>query len=194
MPKRLNELENKRHESIPLFAIDLQQVGFTNELDNARILQALTDALNAMWHRVARKGSYYITTALRRNHSNNGELVVTIHSDLDETVKSTVILFVRPDRDSLTVSRDVTDDEVIIGKNDIPYSGRFIDLDEGMRLFTENKRFNDVTIAAFKAVHDAVSGIVGPVTIRIAPLVTGIDVKYMVGDRKLSSMRYEFNQ
>lgn len=194
MPKRLNELENKRHDSIPMFVIDLEQSGFTNELDNSRILQALTDALNAMWARVARKGSYYITTASRRNHAQNNELVVTIHSDTDETVKSTVVLFVRTDRDSLAVSRDVTDDEVVIGRNDIPYSGRFVSFEEGLRLFTENKRFNDVTIAVFKAAHAAVIDAVGPIAIRIAPLATGIDVKYMVGDRKLSSMRYEFNQ
>jgi hypothetical protein len=196
MSQRFNDLNNQRYESIIDFMRYAADVGFNNELDNSRVMRALNDRLEEMWSQLNRKGSYYLTTRVQPHPVHVNELVVTIHSDIDENVKNDTILFIRPERDSIAVRRDVIEDSHHITKGDIPYSGVTVNYLEGERLFLEKGRFNEFAIAAFRSTYTAIAACsVGePCVLKISPLVTGLDVKYMAGNKKLACIRFEYSQ
>lgn len=195
MPKRLDVLNGSRHDSIPLFILDIEEAGFKNELDNARIIRTLTDKLDDVWGKVNRKGSYYISSATRPHHAYGSELVVTIHSEIDEDIKSQLILFVRPERDSLAVSRDVLGDIVTVGNNDIPYMGITVERSRAIELFAADKRFNANTFAAFQGVYDSLALINAGQNIAVCmtPTAIGLDVKYAVKGETLTQVLFKYN-
>lgn len=196
MPKRLDSLAGKRFESIVSFMRDAEEVGFTNDLDNGRVMRTLTEKIDEIWTQVSRQSSYFITTGLRHHPLHKSELVVTLHSDVNEKVTVKVYLFVRPERDSIAIARDVLDDGLLPLKSDLPYSGITLEYTAAEKLFKEQNRFNEVSLAAFTSVYIAVAALAKGerCMLKITPLATGLDVKYIAAGTQLTSVRYEYNQ
>jgi hypothetical protein len=202
MSKRLIGMGGKKFNDMLDFMRDLQAEGFTNELDNARVMKALHEKIDEIWARVSRQGSYHITTENREHQVHGTELVVTLHSTHDASVIVTLILFVRPDRDSLAVGRDVLNDEVKLNGSDLPYSGVTVDWEKAKELFLANPRFNNASFSIFKGVYVSLSdhyddlepGIMleHPLTLRIAPMASGIDVKYQHRGQKVACVKFEY--
>jgi hypothetical protein len=195
MPKRLDDLNNTRHESYIDFMRAVNDAGFTNDLDNARVSKTLSEKINEVLSKVERKGSYYITSALRPHPAHKSELVVTLHSDISPDVKVDIVLFVRPERDSLAIGRDVIGEEFSQTPCDIPFGGTLVDSIQATELFLANKRFNKDAFAAFQGVLNGLSlansGV--KILIRMTPTATGLDVKFTYEGKKLARMLFEYS-
>jgi hypothetical protein len=195
MPNRLNELHDARHNSYIDFMRAVINAGFDNELDNARVIKTLTEKVSEVWTRVERKGSYFITSMFGPHVIHGEALTVTVHSDVDEAVKVDTILFVRQDRDSLAIGRDVIGEEFMTATADIPFSGMLMDIDEARKHFQESKRFNEPTIMAFEATYKALSSVQpsSKCLLRLTPTATGLDVKFTVDGKKLTRLLFEYS-
>lgn len=196
MPKRLEELNNTRHESYIDFMRAVTDAGFTNELDNARVMRTLSDKINEVLTKVGRKGSYYITSAMRPHPAHKQELVVTLHSDIDTNIKVDIVLFVRPERDSLAIGRDVIGEEFAQKPGDLPFTGTIVERAEAMELFSSNPRFDEHAFHAFQGVFDGLQLVNGgsKILVRMAPTSTGLDVKFTAEGKKLVRMLFEYNK
>lgn len=195
MPKRLDELNNTRHESYIDFMRSIEETGFTNELDNARVMRTLSEKINEVLNKVERKGSYYITAVLRPHPAHKSELVVTLHSDISPDIKVDIILFVRPERDSLAIGRDVIGEEFSPTPGDIPFNGTLVGRDEALELFAANKRFNSHAYTAF---YCALGGLEldhpsTKILMRMTPTATGLDIKFTHEGKKLVRMLFEYS-
>lgn len=204
MSKRLNDLGNKNYDGMLDFMRDLQENGFTNELDNARVMKTISDKIEEILSRTERKGSYKIETEIRTSTAGVFELVVKVVSTHDTSIVTNMILFVRPDRDSLAVGRDVIGDEIKIGAADLPYGGVTVGWEKGKEIFQANTRFNKAMFATFAAVYNALvehhenedPGVTTdtPLEMRISPLASGIDVKYQLAGKKVATIKFEYNK
>jgi hypothetical protein len=196
MPKRLDGLAGKRFESIVSFMREVEEVGFTSDIDNGRVMKTLTEKIDEIWAQVDRKSGCFITTETRPHPRHETELVVTLHSDVNEEVSVKVYLFVRKERDSIAIARDVLEDDYPPVKGDVPYAGITLDYTKAERLFREKNRFSEASIAAFTAVYVAISDIARSekCTLRITPLASGLNVKYIVANKDQATVRYEYNR
>lgn len=194
MAKRLDVLNNTKHDGILDFMRELQEAGFDNELDNGRVMKAINDKIDEMWGQVERQGSYCLTCLTRPHPVQLSQLVVTIHSSVSEDVKLDVILFVRPERDSIAVSRDVLGEEFNHSVADIPFTGTLMDMAEAEDYIKKSQRFNLCTLIAFRAVYQSLTAMDGnsKLLMRLTPTSTGLDVKYTVKGNKVSRMMYEY--
>lgn len=196
MPKRLDELNNTRHESYIDFMRSIEEAGFDNELDNARVMRTLSEKINEVLTKVERKGSYYITSTLRAHPAHKSELVVTLHSDIDPNIKVDIVLFVRPERNSLAIGRDVISEEFAQKPGDLPFTGTIVERAEAMELFSANPRFDEHAFHAFQGVFDGLelrhTG--AKILVRMAPTSTGLDVKFTAEGKKLVRMLFEYNK
>lgn len=195
MTKRLIDLHNTKHDSYIDFMRDVANAGFDNELDNARVIKTLSDKVTEVLGRVERKGSYFITATFGAHAVHKEALTVTIHSTVSEPVKVDIILFVRPDRDSLAIGRDVIGEEFKAAVGDIPFAGQLMDIEEARKHFQESKRFNEHAIMAFEAVYKALceTQAKGTCLLRLTPTATGLDVKFTVDGKKLTRLLFEYS-
>lgn len=195
MPKRLNELHNTRHDSYVDFMRAVNEAGFTNELDNARVMKTLSEKINEVMDRAGRKGSYFITSLFGKHPVHGEALIVTLQSDVSEEAKVDIILFVRKDRDSLAIDRDVIGEEFKNGAGDIPFSGQLMEFEEARDHFRASKRFNEYAVIALEATYKALCATQakGKCLLRVTPTATGMDVKFTVDGKKLTRVLFEYS-
>lgn len=195
MPKRLNSFNGKRYESIVTFMHDVIEAGFDNEMDNARIMQNFSGKIDELWAKVERKGSYYITTKCRSHSEHSRELEVTFQSDIDESVSSKIILFVRPERDSLAIRRDVLEETIVIGKSDIAYAGKVLSYEDAKKFFIATDRFNIESLIAFEAMFNAISALsLEKTQVKISPIINGLHIVFISGNKNVSTVRFEYSK
>lgn len=195
MSNRLNDLHNTRHEGMLDFMRDLEVAGFDNELDNGRVMNTLSEKINEVFSKVQREGSYFITSEVKAHPAHKQQLVVTIHSTISKDVVADAILFVRPERNSIAISRDVMSEGFKAEGSDLPFSGAMLTYTEALKYITDSKRFASYMPIIFKSVHDAVASTQDSdkCMIRLTPLPSGIDVKYMIGGKKVTRLLVEYN-
>lgn len=195
MAHRLTQLNNKRFGGILDFMEALRAADFTNEFDNARVLRILSEKVDEVWVAVKRKGSVFITTETKPSQLHETDLIVIVNSTERTDVQSAVMLFVRPDRGSLSVYTNVLSQQVKPDPNDLP-AAQEVSWEEAEKIFRTHPRFNEQAFLTFRAVYDSISppGVDMPCTLHLTPNHTHLNVGYKVKGNKVMDVRFGYNR